>query len=566
MTCKNRIPRVFQWFKNDWFEQIRFIWNQINPVYKKAFLWIFSILNVMFLFYTMSFMIGNHSWDLMRDGSSLGSQLWRGGFTLTIPDQLFFGQYLPVVYSCYIFLAMTLSVILLAHYWGILKTIKHYVIFGVFTSTTPYILAWLYYYGSIVFWTQALAVLALECSQRSIKKGFSWKYYLTTIILLFICFGGYPVVLSTVLVVFVGRCLLKYVFHHASLNKLLIEGCVLATQLLFALCSVKLVHVWLQAKSLMWKHGPYSGMTTPFHQMGEKAVECVKLAFSQLFISFPFIPLSYKIILFLLILTSLGALIVYILRQKQDIVAKKYLKLLTAVIILLIGLFLTKIIAFISIVPNAGTAPRFDFYGLRFFYALMVAILMYSGIKNVWSRNGLLLLMMILLPMHLYFNIYAQKVWKFGYDAEMKLINRIIGRIEQHPNFVPQKPYVILNIGMIPSMRKKYYPQNDIDEKEDTLLQYSFYPPWKSKFHPIDFFYSYNDVFESMDAINGFYICTKTRQVTLFVADLLFDAKLKAWPHANSVFIKDFVIVIVHSQSALDHLRKMILIDQVKNK
>ena len=69
---------------------------------------------------------------------------------------------------------------------------------------------------------------------------------------------------------------------------------------------------------------------------------------------------------------------------------------------------------------------------------------------------------------------YGLKVWKFGFDAETKLAERIITRMEKMDEFDIEKQYKLLQIGS-QSLRKKYYIRKDKEQNSPELLDIAYY-------------------------------------------------------------------------------------------
>ena len=109
---------------------------------------------------------------------------------------------------------------------------------------------------------------------------------------------------------------------------------------------------------------------------------------------------------------------------------------------------------------------------------------------------------------------YAQKVWKFGWDAETKLAERIITRLEKMPEFDINKQYKLLQIGE-QSLRKNYYIKKSNEYQSNELLNSAYYKEGKGK-----------------EAYNFYY-------QTDFIKE---DAELTA---LNNPQIKDYILKIV---------------------
>ena len=68
----------------------------------------------------------------------------------------------------------------------------------------------------------------------------------------------------------------------------------------------------------------------------------------------------------------------------------------------------------------------------------------------------------------------AQKVWKLGFDAEMKLYRRAAARFMSSPDFLPGARYIMVQGGS-PSFRPRFY-HTPYERGSDDLLNISYVP------------------------------------------------------------------------------------------
>jgi hypothetical protein len=130
---------------------------------------------------------------------------------------------------------------------------------------------------------------------------------------------------------------------------------------------------------------------------------------------------------------------------------------------------------------------------------------------------------------------YAQKVWKFGWDAETKLAERIITRLEKLPEFDINKKYKLIQIGE-QSLRKNYYIKRNNEYQSNELLNSAYYKEGKGK-EAYNFYYQTDFIEEdaSETALNE----PKIKEYLLQNA--------RPWPAKESLaIINDYIIIIVN--------------------
>lgn len=147
---------------------------------------------------------------------------------------------------------------------------------------------------------------------------------------------------------------------------------------------------------------------------------------------------------------------------------------------------------------------------------------------------------------------YALKVWKFGFDAELKLSERIITRLEKMPNFNIEKKYNLLQIGSIP-MRSRYYVNKNNDQNNE-LLNYPYYEP-KNSYSAFNFFYQTDFLKKNSSLL----VAAKSEEITDYILNIA-----KPWPNKDSIFISGDYIIIVLNDYDLYLAQKKLLAKNTK--
>ena len=126
-------------------------------------------------------------------------------------------------------------------------------------------------------------------------------------------------------------------------------------------------------------------------------------------------------------------------------------------------------------------SPRIDFFGLMYFYAAMFALTLKAAapatpaspisqaLKNLATAAAIAA---IAVSANNLFD--AQKVWKLGFDAEMKLYRRIAARFMASPDFLPGARYIMVQGGSL-TFRPRFY-HTPYEHSSDDLLNTSYVP------------------------------------------------------------------------------------------
>ena len=195
--------------------------------------------------------------------------------------------------------------------------------------------------------------------------------------------------------------------------------------------------------------------------------------FTQFLTPYPFIDISYKALTLLLCIISLFSII-----NKSS--PRSALACLCLIPFILIS---SRLSCLFTYTPQTTSQILQDFYTLPILYTLFLAVIIKFDtpiLKRIVYTLSILLIFMSFVRI-----AYALKVWKFGFDAELKLSERIITRLEKMPNFNIEKKYKLLQIGSIP-MRSRYYVNKNKDQNNE-LLDYSYYEPKNSYWHSTSF-------------------------------------------------------------------------------
>ncbi|MGX3043893.1 hypothetical protein [Helicobacter sp. T3_23-1056] len=289
----------------------------------------------------------------------------------------------------------------------------------------------------------------------------------------------------------------------------------------------------------------YNNQLTPLVEMPERILLAIKLGFSNLVnYNTAFMPLSMTI-LFALFLV---AFLIFLWQANLN----KSTKL--SILILLCGAILASQMHII-LSKTIDSAPRIEYYGLMFLRVLIVTLafkICFDFIRmQKLAQNLLFILSTILIWFCIVQDLYAQRVQKLAFDAELKLFNRVIARIEQNENFSYDKKYCSIKFGNTPNFRERFYNGKSKDNFEligQILL---------SDLGVFDTVMLRNILKDCGVNININNYKTDKKAQTLISrlhkAGIL--DKLEPYPHKNSVVVFEDIIVFVASKGNLDEVR-----------
>lgn len=283
----------------------------------------------------------------------------------------------------------------------------------------------------------------------------------------------------------------------------------------------------------------YNTVLAPIWSYPAKIPTLLMIMFTQFGTTMPFMDIAYKGGYLLMSLIGLFSLIILSPNAKAS----------TRGLILIPLILLASKLTFLLSVPSAENPAhlaRIDFYGLPLIYALSLAIILKLG-GNYLKRIGYGLAILIIFMGFVRLS-YAQKVWKFGWDAETKLAERIITRLEKIDGFNVNGHYKLLQIGN-QSLRGKYYLHKAGEAESGELLGWSYYDAGRSK-DAYNFYYQADFLEADSD------LATAIKENPTIKEYLL--NKARAWPAKESIYLSGEYIVIVMDEGELNKAQQYI--------
>ena len=525
----------------DWADECVKGYNAIPRLYRKSFWQLFGFINLAFLFHTINFMWGNRDWAAVRFAVNPEQALSEGRFSaFWLQELLFDGKILPVINNLWSFAGLSLAGVLLGIYWKLPQRTAAYVITGLFFLITPYTMSWLYFAQNTLgnLWLPAMVLSALLLSEnRSKSLNTTYLCNICSVLLFVIALGTYLPVLNFILVAILGKVFLQTVFSDIELKCAFKRSLQSFVNLTSGLMIYAFIIIILKDTDVI--KPAYNTVLAPIWSYPAKIPTLLMIMFTQFGTTMPFMDIAYKGGYLLMSLIGLFSLIILSPNAKAS----------TRGLILIPLILLASKLTFLLSVPSAENPAhlaRIDFYGLPLIYALSLAIILKLG-GNYLKRIGYGLAILIIFMGFVRLS-YAQKVWKFGWDAETKLAERIITRLEKLDGFNVNGHYKLLQIGN-QSLRGKYYLHKAGEAESGELLGWSYYDAGRSK-DAYNFYYQADFLEADSD------LATAIKENPTIKEYLL--NKARAWPAKESIYLSGEYIVLVMDEGELNKAQQYI--------
>jgi len=510
----------------DWFKTL-------PTMYKNTFWIALGLINLAFLFHTINFMFGDHDWNYVRSANYWSEGSFEGRPLHFVLQSIFFdGHVLPILNNLLSFMALTVSGMLLARYLKIPATALNYTLFTVFVAILPYTMVWLFYAKDTLI-NLSLPLIAVGGLMLAEKKFNSKTIYfhLAATALFYFAFASYIAIINLLAVVLLSNVLISYI-NGDKIIDVIKQKIPVVIDMLIAMILYKITLAFSTLSS------DYNTATISLAMLPQKLVETLMVMLTQFTTPLPFMEYKFKWLLLALCLFGLGSA-----GYKVGIKKIPVMLLLTVAI-----LFASKLAFFIADesdsiltkMENFAFVPRLDFYGLVYIYALGLAMVL-NYTKAKWYKAGIVLAVVITFMSGVR-DMYAEKVWKFGFDAEMKAHERIVSRLEQMPEFRANQKYSLLQVGSL-SLRENFYRKVEGEATSLDLLTTAFTPQFMSRI--VYNFYYPDDIF--VDNVSVEALSPAGR-------DYLRNAKV--WPAVGSIFIDGDIVIIVLTEEGLKKARE----------
>ncbi len=373
-------------------------------------------------------------------------------------------------------------------------------------------------------------------------------YFICSFLFLSFSLLAYSPSLTTLAVVFLGKLIIEFIdsgrFKEFCKKAFFSHIWVLYVALASAF-------VYVITLKILYYNGIYdpNAYNTKFVEIADlpqKILDTLSISFALLTTTFPFITEKYKLVL-------MGIILVAIVSVARLMFKKPLLNLYKFVIFMGMGiltLFLTQLAGLLAS-SDSAFGIRLQFFGITYFYALCVALIMKYG--NIVIKNIGNLLIVIAIFISSVNDIQAQKIWKLAFDNEMRLYYSVINRITYNENYSSKKDYTYLQVGVFQGFSQQYYPDK-YDQASGEMLNFRYQLKGKPMFvfnflYPEFFHYEYIKIGQLIEK----YDKKMDRELSDFILN-----KAEAWPQRNSVYVSDNYILVVANQRELNRLKAKI--------
>jgi hypothetical protein len=547
--------------------------REIPKEYVRSFVIIFIAINVAFAYHTFSFMWGDHDWNRLLDTMKLNDNVSFGRFSVFMHFSLLTGNnILPVLNNLYAFAVFALSSILLCIYWKVPRSTFHYSIIGILLCIQPYTLMRLFFLFALLphLGLPFLVIVALIFSERAALCGKRWKtiaYLSFAIVLNALAFGTYPPIVNTIVVVFIGRIIIDVFMGKENGVFAIIKGILLRQR--YAFLTIAGGALLFEIILLILKSNGITVSTTYHLQtIGIKdfvphlmhvSYEAFKILWYYPLPFFPSVLVSLRASLFIFGFFVVGFnLFVGVRQSERKIRIGKSIILLILFISIIIFSKTTSIIS-----PELRTLyrPSILFFGDPFLFVFPLALI-FSQRFN-FPKTMAVLVSIVLICICLVQDSKALKVWKFDFEAEKMLWNRVMTRIEENEDYNPNKKYRLIFIGTPPAYSYHYYraasdKENDFAKKVREPLRGA------ASIQPAGAFsFFFPDLYTTDFSRRLLSHLREDDKKSQAIKDFAFKFRnhindMHAYPHKNSILIKDNSIIIAFSESELESVKKIL--------
>ena len=487
-----------------------------------------------YLPFLFNFLWGNHDWSWIKEYTPLNSGVFEGRFSqFILPTILFSGNILPIFSVTFGLIFYTLAAVLLCRLWQMPEKSLPVILISLCLITSPYTISWLYFAFltlSCLSWPLVIVISFLVLQNKNIKKTYA---VIMATILQALALGGYPPVINMIGVIFFSLlindlCLKKYTLKTLikSYSKHLIS-------MLSAVILLLLIQHFLKTYNL--QYDTYNTIGINLRELPAKLLLCLKTSIRQFFVTTTFIGYLYKYIMCCLFLLAVIRLYLNLPQKPLYI---------TAFILLLTGMLISSVTTLLA-AENKNYVlyePRIEFFGLLYIYIFSISVLWRSSktlIKNITSAAAVILILY-----NFNTTAYAAKVWSLGFKAENNLSERIISRLEEKPEFMPQNHQYTFVQGGVLDFRSRYYLEDKLSRKDSYTLT-APYIPWHLPYKAYTFYYPYVFVKNDFDTFWR-YISPNDLPLTPSLINYLAKS-VDIWPYSHATYISPELIILTLS-------------------
>jgi len=503
-----------------------------NVFFRQSFIRLWGVSTVVFLLFTVHLVWGNHDWSWIKDGTPLWSGVFEGRFSqFLVQTGVFGGHILPVLTAVTALGFLSAAAVMLFFLWEMPRSSFIYVLLGLNLVCAPYTISW-FYFAFILLSNLSWVFFVVLGFYILHHPGAAEQYKMLrqggAAFLWFMALGGYPPVVNLIGVLFFSLVLNDLCFKKLTPKSIYRKYLPTVVAAAAAAGLFLLVQYELGKTGLMY--ATYNTAVVGSDEFFLKLMSVLKAAFEQFFSVTGFVSELYKALGFCLLLSG-GIVLAGGTACRLSSRVMFVLALSGLIFSSIITLFAAQNAAYVKF------APRIDFFGLLYIYLYMAAVLLKFREKVV--KNLVFFILMLMLFSNICTAAEAGKVWRLGFRAEGALMERVLARLEESPQFDFMRKYVFVQGGAL-DFRSRYLTEEP--KAKDSYTQTAPYIPWHlpSKaykfYYPVDFFGADFDVYWS-------FVDAKAFRMTPAL-EAYFKEETAVWPAKEAIYLDDKTIVL----------------------
>ncbi len=510
----------------------------INNIKSEWYLWVtaFLVLCLSFSPLLFNFIWGNHDWLPLIQDNRLSSGLIEGRFSqYLLLNVILDGKILPIFNIIFGFLLYALALYGLSRYYFCYKNSKlTAAVFICTVASMPYITEIMYFHFitlSLLSWPLFIT-LSLIATQKSTEKHFLlWE--LCGFGLLFLSLGGYPGCINMYVTAAICRLIQIQTSHKPIFTQLLKKALPYALNIILALGSLKITYSYLQQNHLMMSLYNSQG-ATPLELL-QKLPAIIQASLMSFTETQPFISLTFKIFLSLIFTLFITTLCFSSTLRKKTL--SNTLILAGLILCLLVCLkFSAWLVSEQADNPFATLDPatsmlRTDFYS----YPILTLFCLFfiHQQKPILLKNLSFIMGLILLITNINNNLIFSKTHLLGFSAENKLLERIISRIQENPEYQTHNLYTVIQAGELP-LRSKFY----MKKAHEKYGYYTLNTPYSRHWIAFEYYNFYAPQYFVQEGTS-----ITPNDITPQMVNYL-SKQMHSWPHPNAVYVdKNYAII-----------------------
>lgn len=523
--------------------------QNINKIKTRNYLWIVPLIVLCISFSPLifNFIWGNHDWLPLIQDNRLTSGLIEGRFSqYLLLKLLLMGKILPILNIIIGFFFYSLSLHCLGKYYFKFQPTKlSIVLYTSAAASLPYIIEILYFHFitlSLLSWTMIIT-LSLIATQKATEKSFiPWE--ICGFALLYIALGGYPGCINMYVTAVCCRLIQLRIVKQLNYTQLSKHILAHAINLILALGLLKITFDYLQQNHLMMNM--YNSQAASPIELIQKLPTIIQAGIIGFTETQPFLSFSLKGILSTIFIIFLMSVFI------QTFKTHKNTGNILFILILILGLLISLKFSAWLISNNADNAfakldpstsmVRTDFYSYPILILFCLCFIQEQN-KQILKNISFICAVLLLLT-NINTNLNFSKTHLLGFTAENKLLERIINRLENHPQYLTNNLYTIIQAGEIP-LRPQYYQKKPHEKYGYYTLNTPYSRHWIA-FEYYNFYAPQNFVQEGTSI--------KPEEITSEMITFL-STQMTTWPHPYSVYVDDKYAIIALTPEGKELLR-----------